>query len=309
MRNIIFFNHFNNGDIHVSRNFVKFLISKIKSIHSDTKFFYTHKNDPNLLNDIEDLSYDGSYLKNVKSHYSDIEEHQGNLYLNTWYGSQQMAHLNKYGITFDCLYGVFSNLAEKFKVSLDEEDPYIFFPSIDYTGFYISQAQKFVEGLEKYSNKMILVANGLAKSGQAADFNLSQVALDLSKKYKGLVFVLTNKNCEPIVSNDNIFYSQDIIKKHQGSDLNENSYLSTYAEMIVGRSSGVFSFSFVTKNLFNRSIDFISFSNLSEKTIKYWLSNKFQSKIQYSAQIEDLNIKNSVAAFNYLDNKIKHKYT
>lgn len=308
MKKIVFYNHFNNGDIHISRSFVRFLIDKVKPNMPDVDFVYAHKNDAGLLSDISGLSYDRSCLDHVTSHYNGVEEHHGNVYINTWYGSERQRHMNKYGVTFDCLYSVMDSAARKvFNFSLDDQEPTQFFPNIDYVKFHISHAEKFVTDLHKFSNKMILVANGPAKSGQSADFNLSQVILELSKKYKGLVFVLSDKS-ETIVNNDNIFYSQDIIKKPQGSDLNENSYLSLHSDMIVGRSSGVFSFSFVGDNLFKRKIDFVSFSNLSSGSKKYWLSDRFQSRIDYNSRIFDVNLKTSDAALEFLNKKIREKY-
>lgn len=49
MKKLVFYNHFHNGDIHVSRSFVNFIVSKLKS--KEIEFSYVHKNSKDLLSD------------------------------------------------------------------------------------------------------------------------------------------------------------------------------------------------------------------------------------------------------------------
>ena len=51
MKTIIFYNTFHNGDIHVSREFIKDIMNKI-----ETTFYYYHNGGPRLLFDI-DIQY------------------------------------------------------------------------------------------------------------------------------------------------------------------------------------------------------------------------------------------------------------
>lgn len=62
-KRIVFFNCFHNGDIHVSRGFVRQIMNKIKQLEPDTTFGYTHKMSAELLSDIPDLTFDRDAFK------------------------------------------------------------------------------------------------------------------------------------------------------------------------------------------------------------------------------------------------------
>ena len=278
---IIFYNHFHNGDIHLSRNFVKFIINQVKFINKNIQFFYYHPNHPYLLDDIKGLSHIGFVDKDQWQDYG-ID---GNvIYINTWYAIKHFEYMNKYGMTFDCLYSVFDQVCKNiFEFSLPQNIESLF-PSIDYSKFEIDKAKQFVDSA---THPLVLICNGQALSGQATNFSLGNSILSLANKYHGISFILTNK--EDLPEKGNIFYSSDIIGKNS-CDLNENSYLSTYCDLIVVRSSGVHTFALVQENLFKRSIPIISFSNLSYPQGSFWLGELFKDKVIYKSNIVNYDI-------------------
>lgn len=290
--NIVFFNHFRNGDIHVSREFVRKIMCKVQGIN----FYYAHKNDVNLLADIGLQRSDNfwEYLRNpnIKSFLAD-----GILFLSTWYAAGNKQFLNFYGISFDCLYELFNDHCKTwlgFELVNLSNNPFDFFPVIDYNQFYISKIPKSL-GL------CVLVCNGPALSNQATNFNLTNPVVNLAKRYPNIKFILTNVEGKKVSGINNVVYSGDIIAKSSGSDLNENSYLSTLCSVIVGRFSGAYTFSVTQDNLMDTHKTMLSFASLtlsSGVSIKThnWLGPKFHNIIKYKAKVLNSNAQTSQEA-------------
>jgi hypothetical protein len=281
---IIFYNHFHNGDIHLSRTFVRKIIDHIKKTNPNIEFYYAQKNSPLILADISNLLMKPEYLKYISS------EHLGDftlgktLFINTWYACNKHLYMNQYGITFDCLYALFDDVCQRnFNFSLTDisKDPVEFFPEIDYTYYNIQNIDNWIK---VNTNKKIFVSNCTPLSGQSHNIDLVSIICNLAKIFTNYIFILTNKtnigNMPP-----NIIYSSDIIKS-QGFDLNENSYISTFCDLIIGPASGAFTFSMVKSNFFNRKPTIIALCNLiPNKSNKFWLGKMFEDKINYSANI------------------------
>lgn len=280
---IIFYNHCHNGDLHVSRQIVK----KIISILGDKyEYIYTHKNSRDILRDLPvshngDIIYslnklDGDYIKN------------NILYINTWYGANNGTYLSKYNITFDCLYNLLDDVCDKrFGFKLQNVGGYKeTFPQIEYIKYDISNIDKFVNDNQ---NKKVLVCNCPVKSAQAGSFLMIPTVNKLADSYKNTIFIITNKEDGADIRGPNVIYSSDIIRKNTGSDLNENSYISTYCNVIIGRASGPYTFCYVTNNMF-REVKFLCFyrygtyPGLLNTT---WLGSFFNKKIKYKASIID----------------------
>jgi hypothetical protein len=280
---ITFFNHYHNGDIHLSRGIIRKIINKVHEYDSSVKFSYSHPNKSNLLFDISELDYDFLSLSKLDSQNSIIKL-DDTIYINTWYDQQNQKYSKKYGIlTIDALYGALSDSCEQiwdFKLDDTSSDLKDFFPIIDYSKFDIEIVQFW---LHNHKNKKILIENGHSFSGQSHNFDMTSVAIKLANQHPDIIFILSKK--EDLILPNNIFYSSDIIKKTEGSDLNEISFLSTHCDMIIGRSSGVFSFTMVNENLFKRKIKLISFAHLIAGQTKFWLGPKFSDQIYYSSNI------------------------
>lgn len=311
INNVVFFNHLRNGDIHLSRGLVRQVVIKIKQINPNIKFYYAHKNDPVLLAD-QGVIYSAGYWNILHDEYLKSLLLGDTLFLSTWYAAGNRQFLDVYGISFDCLYSLFDDHCKTwfgFSLSDISNDPIDFFPVIDYSKFYISEAKTKMEQL----GGCVFVCNGLVRSGQSFNFNLTNPVINLANKYPDINFILTNNEDGEISGIKNIFYSRDIIKKQTGSDLNENSYLSTFCPIIIGRSSGTFSYSLTKDNVSNNNKTIISFSvpGLGEKigiTNTYWISNRLCNLAKYKAVVLSFNIDNAKDAESIIDSHIKRLY-
>jgi hypothetical protein len=184
-----------------------------------------------------------------------------NLYINTWIG----CYLGMYKKEIICdlknLHDMFIIIYEKLNINIESIEYYI--PMIDFNKVEKNHIDKFVFN----TKKKILISNGNVRSNQASNINLKPLILELSK-YKDYIFILTDDSDRLLV--DNIFYTNDIIKSDD-CDLLEISYLSTKCDIIIGRSSGPYTYCMVKENFYNVDKLFIGISYNERESI--WFSD------------------------------------
>jgi hypothetical protein len=249
MKEIIFYNKFHNGDIHVSRSFVKYIVDKFPKL----KISYIHANPTNLLADVNiqcnnnlKINSDQSYIQN------DI------LYFCTWYGTYNKKYLDKYGITLKCLWHIFNDSCKKYlNIDISKENIKTFVPNINFEKFNIKNAQNY---LQQINGKKILICNGDVKSAQGYKLDLTSMAFNLSKTFPHHTFFVTNylenKKLPP-----NIIFTPSIIKSLP--DLNENAYIGSKCDIIIGQLSGVHVFCYNKETIENKT-----------KIITFWRPTK-----------------------------------
>lgn len=287
--NIYFYNHFHLGDLHLSRSIVKLI--KNYAINQGHNCFYSHKNNPNCLKDLSLPVVD----KLQQFPTTPILTKGDDVGISTWYGSgfpgtSGFDNMNKYGLTFDCLYNNLEYATkELFGIQLADLSQNLvdFFPEPDYNHFTISSIDSWASNT---SNQKVYIFNGTALSGQSTNFSFASAINTLAKSNPYVMFVISNKDAT-IIKRDNIKFADDIIG-FDSFNLNENAYLSTKCNLIVGRASGAFTFAFNKTNLFDIGQTFICASNLSYKN-KFWLGEMFESRINYKSKIINQDIKDS----------------
>ncbi len=273
---IIFFNHYHNGDIHYSREFIKDIIRKT----SADEYCYYHINKSNLLKDIDVAYGDPQNIDRQKQ----IIEVSDNIFINTWIGQCGAKYITK-----DCSiysnYNMYKDIFNFLNIEIEELEYYL--PSINYDKLDTINIEDF---LSKNKNKKILICNGSVLSGQCPNFSFDQIIFDLSLDFPNIDFILTNKIN---ISNFNIFFTDNIINIPL-SDLNEISYLSTKCDIIVGRASGPHAFTHIKENYNNINKTYISFADKilegnwysSDKCKQIWSNNYDESLIKETIKKE-----------------------
>jgi len=285
MSKIIWFNHFHNGDLHISREFVRKIMDKVKTISPETSFSYAHVNDPCLLSDIPNLGYQNLHTLGLDQ-FENLRTNGQTTYINTWYAQQRHKYMNIHGMTLDCLYQAFDDTCKTlwgFSLNEISSDPSLFIPTIDYSKFIIQNAQNWINS---HPQKKIFISNGMAMSGQATNFAMTPIICELANIHKDKIFILSNQENNQILPS-NVVYSHHIIQKPSGSDLNENSFLTTYCDVIIGRASGAFSYAWTQENMLKRNCKFLCFCGpgvVVRPPHKFWASHLLSDKINYSAE-------------------------
>lgn len=281
---VIFYNAFHNGDIHLSRT----LVDRIIKTFPNFKYYYSHKNNKDLLLDVNNLE-SISFLPNLNNkNYKMFFINDNVLYFNTWYAAGNNKFFNNYGISFDSLYYVFDfNLKGSFGKSLNDIEDNVenLFPKINFNKFKTTNVDNY---LKNYSDvKKVFISNGDVLSGQAVNFNYSSIINTLVSNHKDVLFIASN-NHKDLLLGENLALSENIIDK-KDFDLNENAYLSTKCDLIFGRSSGTYTFAMNQDNMFDSNKTMISFSNIGSDDNKYWLSDSMRDKVHYKAKVLNYN--------------------
>lgn len=282
IKKVIFFNLLHNGDLHVSRSFVKFIAGEL--INRNIEVEYQHKNTKIVLKDL------GIPIKSVSEYVNNnnITHKNGDvLYINTWYNSDKDI-FKKYGVSFDCLYYYFSKICQQyFDLDISKKDIWTLFPEIDYSKYNIKNIDNYINNLEKYKKK-IFISNGRVLSGQCINFDWSEVINLLSAKYSDYIFFISNYD-KNISNRQNIVFTKDIIKSREVCDLNENGYLSTKCDIMIGRYSGAYTFSMTATN-YQRDMKYLVFCRYCMPTWFKKLDLKYKAKIFHSEETKAIKV-------------------
>jgi hypothetical protein len=279
---IQFFQHCHNGDLFVSREFVKQVTAELPEFY----FEYYHKNHPKTL---LDLNISQQVLTNQFNSKDKFLEMPNALAINTWVGAydqkinQTPPHYYSGGINLVMLYQIWGHIFEKinniFQKNLCLKSVNDYIPEIDFQKYQITPVNKF---LEECSQKKILFCNGEPRSKQSFREPVNDIIMELAVNLQNHVIICTEKFSTKI---PNILFTDDIIQS-SGSDLCEISYLSQYCDLVVGRNSGPFVFCLIKNNLLNPHKTFVSFNHLeldqfplgADFSAKYVFSNNYQKQ-------------------------------
>ena len=234
--NLTFYNNYHNGDIFVSRNYVRDIISKTEY----DKYYYYHKNPFKLLKDLSLIQINARINTDSKLWYKENQD----IFINTWFNPNTEA-FKKYDCSFKTLYENFEIIYNILNIKLENYNYYI--PKIDFDKFEIYNVDRYLIEIKNKYKKIIFVSNGVTQSGQSVNFNFDPIIDYLSNKFTNYLFIMTN---DTSLIKNNIVKSKDIINI-QNCDLNENSYLSTKCDVIIGRASGTYTFALNSENILN----------------------------------------------------------
>lgn len=266
--NIIFCNAFHNGDIHYSRTFISNIINDISEIYPDIKFFYYHNNPKELLLDIEKLAY----IKAQPQSQTTIRRRfivQGeDIYINTWVGCWKNEEGKTYcgdnGCTISAnkeLYeDIYEDISDHLGINLKLPTTNECIPRINYSYYHIEGIDKHIKETKDKFRKRIFISNGITLSGQALNFNFDPIIYDVASLYPDCAFYMTSEVPYSQELLPNVYNTRNIIG-YDGCDLNENSYISTKCDYIVGRASGPFAFAHVQENYMDKNKTICAISN------------------------------------------------
>lgn len=265
---IIFFNHFHNGDLHHSRNFVKYFINNYKK---NIDYLYAHENSVEILQDIPNCTYEN--IKNLQINYKEQIINNGNsIYINTWVGQLNFKYLNLgFGCSFKTNLKLWKDIYNYFKIDMPD-DLNILLPSIDLEFKSITP-----------DKKCILFCNNITRSGQSDNFNMSELIFN---------YAIQNKNIECVVSNWDLINKKmpENVKRIDDyclNDLNHIGIFSQKCDIIVGRTSGPFCFTLTKNNYFMNKV-FISFANGNEDDVFWHTTDKNKYFILKKENANDL---------------------
>lgn len=295
---VIFYHHWHFGDGFVTKEYIRFAIRRLSQL-GIKDFKYTHPCGPKALADLETEYIPWEVGKNIiPSMMAKIVIHEGTLFINTWIGpyfsffkpTQHHGNFETLSITWKCLFMVLENtLSLVFGKSgspvinlitnsdnLDASERLLaseMLPKTNWTFYNTAYADNFL----KDRKDVVLFCNSLTASEQTKYSGielLENVINYVASKNPNTTFVCTKKI---LINNpnQNIFFTDDIFKGVIGGDLNEIAYLSTFCKMIIGKSSGPYTFCHVNENIMRDDCTFYCITDRQSDCLLY---NFFDAK-------------------------------
>jgi hypothetical protein len=270
---IVFYNNCKNGDIFLTKAFIQDYIDN----NSNHDYYFAHSNSPRLHLDITKLKhvplFDGLHPGLPFINGPDY------LGINTWIGRDRKYVLGRDGCTLEMLYAMYKEMGLTLK-----EDVYSYLPVFDFSYYQISGIDDHVaKFLDK---KKILICNGRVTSEQSMNFDFTPVIKRIAIDYPDKLFYLT----APINSElpENVYLAKDVIGELP-CDLVEIGYLSTFCDVIIGRSSGPFMYTQHRPNWYDPTKTFLSFTYTIQAS-HFVLGNGLPAKKMWSPATDENGI-------------------
>lgn len=277
MKKVFFYNTFHNGDVHLSRTFVRDIMEKMGQLD----YTYLHNNNPKIIKDIQNLKHDKAFnsfvnwrlISNYPINYrSQIthsasflksavgsEQYEERMFINTWVGQQDWitkSGLNRNRDNRYCSlyshYELYQDIFDTLNIKIENIDYYL--PIIDFNLIEKNEIDEFIKN-NKF-DKILLFCNNKPLTLRI-ELDLVEVVDILSEKNKDVLFVLSNKEGR-IINKENIKYFSDIVNIQP--DFNELAYFSTFCNIIIGKPSGPYTFTLIKDNFLSEKI-FITISD------------------------------------------------
>lgn len=255
---ICFYNRWHNGDVFSGKGYMQDLVRQLPEI----EFFHSQVNKIKTMGDMPFTHIPIDRVPVTDSHR--VTASEDTIYINTWVGGYQdfmnpgEQHANYPMLSRMWMY-IYDRVEWYLERSLEKNlNIFHFIPTTDWSKFDIAPALQWLEG----KDRIALFCNGLAQSCQSEIGLMEEIIRNLAQLNPDVSFVCTTKfSTEWFPYTANIHFTDDIFAGVQGGDLNEIAFLSTKAELIVGKNSGPFMFSHVRENIFNPNQAFLSLSH------------------------------------------------
>lgn len=274
---LIFFNHYRNGDCFINRQYVRDIIDQLKI----DQVYYAHDNHPSITKDLPVIhkptqSLNSQVHQGVKIGYDPGENA---LYINTWVGVTVPRYFNwgqhaNFVILNDIWQEYYQDLNLVFK-----GDHGHYLPEFDFEHFDLTLCNQWLDQIDR--KPFTLICNGKQQSEQSDLGNMQNVLPSLVDMYPDHVFLVCDKlNFQ----HPNVFYTDNIFQSTVGN-LPYIAYLSQFANLVVGKNSGPFSFSHLSTNLNDHTKTLLCFS----KDFKSCLTGQgiYYARTLFSDQIDD----------------------
>jgi hypothetical protein len=251
---ICFFNHYHNGDVFSGKGYMQDLINQLP----DFEFYHAQNHTTKLVGDLK--------VTHVSIQQVPLSDHQriavvnDTLYINTWVGgaynfrSPGEDHANYFTLYNMWMY-IYQQteqlIGRTLTVSQDIKD---YIATTDWSKFEINPAMLWASANPKF----VLFCNGFVRSGQSRIGLMEDIITTIAQICPDKMFVCAAKFP---TDQPNIAFTDDIFQGIQGGDINEIAYLSTFAELIVGKNSGPYMYTHVKENVLNPNKAFLSLSH------------------------------------------------
>jgi hypothetical protein len=283
---IVFGNSFRNGDIHVSRKFVKEIIKEIPA--KSYSYYQTDMSCHEILKDIDKLQVKHGHVDSGRGIYID----NNRLFISTWYASCNYKYFST-GCSIVTLFNYFrGELNSLLGSDIIKNDIGMYLPEIDFK-ILDQDTKKSIDTFTENNKSIVLICDNSPASGQGHHVDFRSF-LPIINKYPKIMFVTTNNTFS---GPSNLINFTELSKNY--FTLNEISYLSNKCNVLVGRCSGPHTFCLTKPNILDVNKTFISFINLKEHDFGLKSTNLKTFKMyNYPAVNNEEEISNIIGNYN-----------
>lgn len=262
---IVFFNQWRNGDCFIGKEYVRDIVSLLPKGLDIT---YAHGNYPDIVCDLN-LPY--VPIKNIPQFniFQQFAADGDTLYINTWpgclipkyMGEKEHANFKRLKNMWNDIYATLGlNIGHNF------ED---YLPTIDWKHHELDECDEYLKKIE--GKRLILICNGVQQSEQSSMGNMRNVVHTLATEYPNCEFLVTDEldfdlpnvtytgTTTRDMNSDNVLFGPMVV-----GSLNKIAYLSQFAELIVGKNSGAFTYAHLKSSIDSPNKTYMCFSHKLE---------------------------------------------
>jgi hypothetical protein len=233
IKNIIFINTYNAGDIYIPSKFIEDFACKLKN-QINIAFAVNCSTNLLKLTDVTIISCNDILYNNNIFCYKNEYENDVDIYYNIWVGCL-WNQLNLHGIYLDIIdhYLFFKNVFfDKFNLKMENIEYYIPENNTEH-----KNKINLITNLNNY--KKILICNGFCNSKQVENFSFNLLIEKILDKFNDIQIYITHKNLlnKKFYNNNKILFIDDYFKI---PNLNEIAEFAKNCDYIIGRDSGLF---------------------------------------------------------------------
>lgn len=277
---VVFYNHFGNGDIFESREFVK----EWMEILGDRDYYYAHGKNPKILRDIPELKFTDVTEQMNAMEAVDFDYDNKTMFINTWIGRDGRYVLPGIGVVVEQLWKMHNDILLSIGCRPLNKPIMDYVPNIRYEEYEDCINVEYWLRAEAKHRRLFIIDNGNVQSSQAVNFDFNPIIQEVAKQQHDDFFIITH---DSEVRLPNVWTTNEIIRSKDGFDLNELSFLSRFCNGSIGRNSGPHVFTQVKDNWLDDQYKFLSFTHtqvgayfvlnqpvLAKKYWSPWLNNK-----------------------------------
>lgn len=256
---LIFFNHWRNGDCFIGKEYVREIINTIR-----VPAYYAHNNHESVTQDLpcELMRIDDMKLQLGHGNKIVYDPEEQACYINTWVGAFLGTYFNPGNhANFVILNKIWRDYYKALNIPMVDKDAYYqYLPKINFNAYDLTSAKEWIQKQDR--KYIVVISNGRQQSDQS-DVGDMEIAIDIvTDRFKNIAFLICDKVNDKnnvTMRKDNITYSSDIFNSTVGN-LPHISYITHFANLIVGKNSGPFSFAHTHDNLTDPNKIFLCFS-------------------------------------------------
>ncbi len=280
VENVYFYNHYGNGDIFESLEFVK----EWMEILGDRNYFYAHGKTPKIILELPNVTSmnvteEMHAMKDIR-----FNDETKSMFINTWIGRDGKYVLPGIGVVVERLWRMHNDMLASIGCRpLIRKQILEYVPNIKYELYPDCVNVEYWLKSEAKHRRLWLIDNGNVQSNQAFNFDFSPIIEEVAKQQQDDFFITTH---DTGVQLPNIWNTSEIIRTKDGFDLPEISFLSRFVNGSIGRNSGPHVYTQVRDNWMDDQYSFLSFT-YQQQAAYFVLNQPVLAKKFWSPYIND----------------------